>query len=404
MRQSVDNGARRLPPQLDPGTVEPPMTHDDPLRRYQIMEPLGAGQQGSTFVAIDRQSGQRVAVKVLSLGSVRDWRAFERFEREISTLKSLRHPGIPKYLDSYASEPTGEYFLVMSLAPGVSLNTYVGSEKTLSPSQLLQTMEQVLDTLEYLHDRTPPIIHRDIKPANLVLSDEGRVCLVDFGGVRRALDSAGAATVIGTIGYMPPEQAQGELKPISDIYALGATIAALAANMEPEELPREGLALRLPHNTLNTRWRDVLIKMLAPDPRQRYQSARDVKQALEACAGDRKALGESAKDPSLEPVQRVDLELADTIGELKKAPRPILAVVWVLAAISAGFLFVAEAGVIPLVYQLIRACSSDKDKPRLATQHEELKARIRFYRRALSTLSQSAEQIRDENDHPTRRR
>ena len=130
------------------------------------------------------------------------------------------------------------------------MSEFLGGTRRLKNNELLTVLSQVLSTLIYLHDRTPPIVHRDIKPANLVMRDDGTVCLVDFGGVRQALDPDAAPTVVGTFGYMAPEQAQGQVMPCADIYALGVTIATLAANLPPEELPRDGLAFRLPHGVL----------------------------------------------------------------------------------------------------------------------------------------------------------
>lgn len=375
------------------------MRSDDPLRRYQIMEPLGQGGQGSTFVAIDRTTSERVVVKIFDLGTSRDWKAFERFEREIETLKSLDHPGIPRYIDNYASEQTGQYFLVMSLVPGRPLSEFVGTGQRLDDARLGRVLIEVLHALSYLHERTPPIVHRDIKPANIVLRDDGRATLVDFGGVRRALDADAAPTVVGTFGYMAPEQAQGQVKPTADVYALGTTIAVLASDLPPEELPRDGLAYRLPHGVLaDVTWRPVLLRMMSPDPRARFADAAAVLAELEQTR--RQAIGPSTSKADLAPAPDDDLALDDTLRELATAPKPVLAVVWVLASVAAGAVWVFEAAFLPLFYQLALAFSEASDKPRLETQRRDVARRVRRFRRQLATLSQSADTARHDDASP----
>src|SRR5690606_2812799 len=101
--------------------LESPSVPAEGLQRYQIMESLGFGSQGHTYRAVDRQTRAEVAIKVLSLKGASEWKAFELFEREAKVLAGLRHPGIPRYLDYFASEDRGDYFLVMELVEGASL-------------------------------------------------------------------------------------------------------------------------------------------------------------------------------------------------------------------------------------------------------------------------------------------
>ncbi|TPV95023.1 MAG: serine/threonine protein kinase [Myxococcales bacterium FL481] len=369
------------------------MPSADPLQRYQVMEPLASGSQGRTFVAIDRQTNERVAVKVFDLGGSNDWRSFERFEREIDTLKSLDHPGIPRYIDNYASEATGEYFLVMSLVPGRPLSEWIGGSRQLSDDELESVLMQTLRALAYLHDRSPPIVHRDVKPANLVMQDDGRVTLVDFGGVRRALDADAAPTVVGTFGYMAPEQAQGQATPGADVYSLGVTIAALAANLEANELPRDGLAYRLPHGKLSAPWRAVVSRMLEPDPRQRFPNAAAALAAIEQTR-ERKPVRAETRG-SLQSRGDEDLAFDDSVRDLARAPRPVVLVVWVLASIAAGATLVFEAALLPLFYQLAVALSDEKDKARVAAQRREVTAKVKRTRRWLTSLSSTADKARD---------
>ena len=107
-------------------------------------------------------------------------------------------------------------------------------------------MSRVLDILVYLHGRSPPVIHRDLKPANILRAPDGTVSLVDFGGVTGALREEGGSTVVGTYGYMAPEQLHGAAGPATDLVrALGATIVSLAGGVEPEKVARKGLRMDL---------------------------------------------------------------------------------------------------------------------------------------------------------------
>src|SRR6185295_6373321 len=99
------------------------------------------------------------------------------------------------------------------------------------------------EVLDYLHGRVPPVIHRDIKPSNVIRRPDGSFALVDFGSVRDSLKPEGGSTVVGTFGYMAPEQFQGRALPASDVYGVGATLIALVSGLEPEDLPHRGLAV-----------------------------------------------------------------------------------------------------------------------------------------------------------------
>ena len=247
--------------------------------RYQIMEPLGQGAQGSTFRGVDRESGADVAIKVFSLKGAKSWKAFDRFEREMDTLAKLAHPGIPKYIDRYAYETSGDYFLVMDLIEGVPLSKHVDAPG-LPVAKIRAVFDQLLDVLAYLHRQNPALIHRDIKPANVLMRPDGTIALVDFGGVRQRVGSTEASTTVGTFGYMAPEQLHGEATPASDIYALGATVLALLTRKSPEDLPHRGL--RFDHAALNlpAPFDRLLPLMLEPDPEERLSDVKAVRAAL----------------------------------------------------------------------------------------------------------------------------
>ena len=139
------------------------------------------------------------------------WKPVELFEREARLLRSLSHPGIPALLDSFEIDSATDrvYVLVQQLAPGATLQSLVDSRAWRPDEPEIEAIAlRLLDVLSYLHARRPPVVHRDLKPSN-VLYDRasGMVTLVDFGAVRDGINADGS-TMIGTFGFMPPEQAR----------------------------------------------------------------------------------------------------------------------------------------------------------------------------------------------------
>ena len=204
------------------------------------------------------------------------WKSFDLFEREAKVLAQLRHPGVPRYLATH-EEPPGTFNLVMQRVPGENLRDLVTTRR-LSELELRDVLIRCLEIIDYLHTRSPPVVHRDIKPSNIVRAPDGKIALVDFGGVLDAARDKGGSTIVGTFGYMAPEQLHGRATPATDIYALGATIVALAGGIEPEDVPRKGLAMDLDKHlpALDRTLRGVLVAMTDPDPDKRPQRARDV--------------------------------------------------------------------------------------------------------------------------------
>jgi len=161
--------------------------------------------------------------------------------------------------------------------PGEDLRA-LSARRRLSAVELREVLVRALEVLDYLGTRTPPVVHRDIKPSNLVRAPDGRIAIVDFGGVLDAAREKGGSTMVGTFGYMAPEQLHGQATAATDIYALGATIVALAGGVEPEDVPRKGLRMDLDKHLpqLEPGFRAALTAMTDPDPSQRPQRARDV--------------------------------------------------------------------------------------------------------------------------------
>ena len=250
--------------------------------RYRLGPRLGKGSQGEIFLARDEQAkgaDERVVV-VKRITPHGTWKSFELFEREAKVLSQLRHPGVPRHLATL-EEPPGTFNLVMQRAPGENLRD-LAARRRLSQLELRDVLVRCLEILDYLATRTPPVVHRDIKPSNIVRAPDGKCALVDFGGVLDAARDKGGSTVVGTFGYIAPEQLHGQATAATDLYALGATIVALAGGIEPEDVPRKGLRMDLERHlpSLDPGFRDALTAMTDPDPDKRPQRARDVVELL----------------------------------------------------------------------------------------------------------------------------
>jgi serine/threonine protein kinase len=219
------------------------------LDRYQVQSLLGRQTGRRTFLARDLQTEQSVVLKLLLFGPDFTWDDLKLFEREAEVLKSLDLPTIPKYLDCFDVETElGKGFvLVQTYIPAKSLQNWLDAGRTFSEEELVSIAKQLLTILDYLHNRQPAVIHRDLKPSNILLGDRsgnspGQVYLVDFGSVKTAANGS-TITVVGTYGYMPPEQFGGQTSPASDLYALGATIICLATGQHPSELPQKDMRI-----------------------------------------------------------------------------------------------------------------------------------------------------------------
>ena len=370
------------------------MGESESARRYQIMEPLGHGGQGSTFRGVDRDSGNNVAIKVMSLKGSKNWKAFDRFEREMDTLAKLSHPGIPKYLDRYAYEASGDYFLVMELVDGVPLSKHLEGAP-LSPSKIRSILDQALDVLAYLHDQRPPLIHRDIKPSNVLLRPDGTVSVVDFGVVRQKAGQTEATTTVGTFGFMAPEQLHGTATPASDIYALGATVLSLLTQKNPEDLPHRGLRFDFEALKLPTPFARVLPRMLEPDPDARLGTVGRVREALKAKPKPPpKSAPRTEPKPKAKPdptPQTALVHIPEEARALANTPAPFNVVVWILSALSAGVLLVFEAVFLPFFFQLASALrnqsSGDPRAVAFKADYEKFRTSVGEWREAASHIA-----------------
>lgn len=256
--------------------------------RYRIAGVLGQGGIGITYRAEDMETQQQVALKALSFQRMGEWKTLELFEREAKVLKHINHPAIPRYLDYFQvdTESDRRFYIAQQLADGESLAVLIDSGWRGSEGDIKQIATQILEILIYLHELQPPIIHRDIKPQNLIRRTDGMVTLVDFGAVQDTYrhTQIGGSTVVGTYGYMPPEQYRGKALPASDLFGLGATILFLLTGRSPAELPEVRMKIDFrSYVHISAGFADWLETMLEPASEDRFSSARQALEALENC-------------------------------------------------------------------------------------------------------------------------
>src|SRR5262245_58682802 len=262
------------------------------LGPYEIGKPLGKGGMGSVFEARNVETGERVAVKALTphLAMAEGFR--ERFEAEIESLKALRHEGIVR-LYGYG-EQDGVLFYSMELVNGTSLDDELKAGRRFNWREVTNIAIQLSLALKHAHDHG--IVHRDIKPANILLYDDDKVKLADFGIARlfgmNQLTTAGG--VLGTADYMSPEQADG--RPVTarcDQYSLGGVMYALLAGRPPFRATNLPQMLQLQRfakpepvrvfapNTPEELER-VISQLLAKDPADRFPNIQGLARHLQA--------------------------------------------------------------------------------------------------------------------------
>ena len=241
--------------------------------RYSVLRMLGEGGQAASLEAVDKREGRLVVLKRFRLQGAKSWKEVELAEREASVLASLDHPRLPRYVEHF--EEGGDFYLVTEKIEGDSVADLRRRGAVMDEAMVLQLLRDIAGVLEYLHGRTPPIVHRDIKPGNIIRRPDGTFALIDFGAVLHRLKPGGGSTVVGTFGYMAPEQFQGRAMPASDVYAVAATALSVLTGREPEDLPHRGLgidvegALREQRINASGNLRRALAAMLEPDPDRR---------------------------------------------------------------------------------------------------------------------------------------
>src|SRR4030095_7393540 len=282
---------------------------------YDVIRPLGSGGMGMVYEGEDTRLGRRVALKFLLPALGRDLKALERFQREARAASALNHPNICTVYaieehEGSCSPPDcpSEHFIVMELLEGQTLAQMIDRHHRFDLTHLLDIAMQITDALESAHAKG--IVHRDIKPANIFLSPRGQVKILDFGlakidsgpGQANDPDSRAetrarphltvAGTAMGTIAYMSPEQARGQLTDArTDLFSLGTVLYQTAAGVLPFQgdtsaviyeaiLNRDPLPVREKNPSVPSELERIIDKALEKDRNLRYQTATDIKTDL----------------------------------------------------------------------------------------------------------------------------
>ena len=271
--------------------------------RYLIVRRLGSGGMADVYCAEDTHLGRQVALKVLHRRFAQDQEFVERFRREASAAAGLQHPNVVGVFDR--GKHDGTYYIAMEHLPGRTLKEIVTAEAPLPQEQVVDLGIQILQAAGFAHRHG--VIHRDFKPHNVIVDEHGGAKVTDFGIARAgASEMTETGSIMGTAQYLSPEQAQGHaVTAASDLYSIGVMLYEMLAG----RLPFEGdsaVSIALKHLSepptpisqlrpdVNPAVESVVMAALAKDPAQRWQTADDFAEALQAAGAQ---LGQAQPAP-----------------------------------------------------------------------------------------------------------
>ena len=253
----------------------PPIDHRPPvpaIEGYKITDRLGAGGMGTVWRAVQSSTKREVAMKFLGSHRFASKKSRARFEREVSLAAKLTHPNIARVYHSGVHR--GVYYYAMELVDGVHLDSFV-QQNELSQRDVLELMKDICDAVYHAHKLG--VIHRDLKPSNILVTQDGRPYIVDFGLAKASMQETDDVTISiegeisGTLAYMAPEQAAGRTDKISertDVYSLGVIMHQL-------------LIGRLPHNMSGSRY-DILKRIVEQEVDRPSEDSEAIGSDLEA--------------------------------------------------------------------------------------------------------------------------
>jgi len=297
--------------------------------RYEIVKSIGEGGMANVYLANDTILERNVAVKVLRGDLSADDKFIRRFEREAQSVSNLSHQNIVEVYD--VGEEDGEHYIVMEYIEGKTLKQLLKKRESLTLTEVIDIMTQLTDGIAHAHESY--IIHRDIKPQNIMIEDNGLIKITDFG-IAMALNATQLTqtnSVMGSVHYLPPEQASGKGATIkSDIYSLGILMYELLTGNVPfkgdnaveialKHMKDKIPSIRKQNPAIPQSVENILLKAAAKNPRNRYESARDMHEDFVHCleeehANDKKIVFEYPEN---------DLDATGPIENVKKTPEKI---------------------------------------------------------------------------------
>ena len=343
--------------------------------RYEIIKSIGEGGMANVYLAYDTILDRNVAIKVLRGDLANDEKFVRRFQREALSASSLSHPNIVAMYD--VGEDDGLYYIVMEYVEGKTLKQLLKKRGSLTLSEAIDIMLQLTDGMAHAHDSY--IVHRDLKPQNIMIQDDGQIKITDFG-IAMALNSTQLTqtnSVMGSVHYLPPEQAAGKGTTIkSDIYSMGIIFYELLTG----ELPFKGdsaveIALKqmkepLPdvhklNNDIPQSIENIILKSTAKNPKNRYDDAKSMHNDLLTALNDDRINEEPYVYPYpenevdettkiMEPISDSNEGIATPITDekTKKSNKLIIAL-----SIIAGVIVIALLA----VFFIIPAITAEKD-------------------------------------------
>ena len=345
--------------------------------RYEIIKSIGEGGMANVYLARDVILDRRVAIKILRGDLANDEKFIRRFQREALSASSLSHPNIVEMYD--VGEDNGDYYIVMEYVEGKTLKQYMKKRTNgrLTISEAVDIMLQLTDGISHAHDSY--IIHRDLKPQNIMIQDDGKIKITDFG-IAMALNSTQLTqtnSVMGSVHYLPPEQATGKGSTIKcDIYSMGILFYELLTGTLPfkgenaVEIALKHMKEPLPsvkkqNPSIPQSVENIILKSTAKNPKNRYNDVKemhnDLKRALDPDVMDQSRysyphreieIEDTKQMPAIKKEKKVseekDEDIEDTGDFIKEIPskkeKKMNIVIWILSIIF--FIIVVGMGAI----------------------------------------------------------
>ena len=267
--------------------------------RYEIIKNIGEGGMANVYLAQDTILDRKVAVKVLRGDLASDDKFIRRFQREALSVSNLSHPNIVEVYD--VGEEDGSHYIVMEYIEGKTLKQLLKKRESLTLTEVIDIMTQLTDGISHAHESY--IIHRDIKPQNIMIEDDGRIKITDFG-IAMALNATQLTqtnSVMGSVHYLPPEQASGKGATVkSDIYSLGILMYELLTGNVPfkgdnaveialKHMKDKIPSIRKQDPSIPQSVENIILKASAKNPRNRYDTAKEMHEDLVHCLDEEHA-------------------------------------------------------------------------------------------------------------------